>query len=392
MPVEEDRFGSWSLETSGRGIQVGYGEGDSNVRVTAATAPRRLLVRLPNWIGDVTMATPVLRALRLAFPDARISWLLKSYLVDLVAGSGWFDQMLLLEGESGDRAENRFRLSRRLRQQHFDTAFLFPNSFGSAVPIYLAGIPRRIGYNRYCRGWMLTDAATPPRDIQGNVVPEPMPSYYASLLGRLGVSGIDLTLSLPYDPALDAQLDERLSEVEGLDSRLPIVCLHPGAAYGAAKCWPPEYFAQLGDLILDTFRVNLVVTLGPGESALEPLISDAMRNRPHFLKLPLGLLSPFFHRIRLLVTNDTGPRHIGVAMDRPMVVLFGPSDIRFTNYHLEKTALVMRDDLPCIPCGCRVCPLGHHDCMKGVPATDVFDKAKEILLDSAHGPVEKRPR
>lgn len=368
-----------------------YGEGDSAAGMSAVAAPRRLLVRLPNWIGDVAMATPMLRALRLAFPDARISWLLKSYLVDLVAGSEWFDQMLLLEGEGGNRAENRFRLSRRLRRQRFDTAFLFPNSFGSLVPIYLAGIPRRIGYNRYGRGWMLTDAAAPPRDVQGNVVPEPMLPYYARLLRRLGVSEIDLTLSLPYDPALDAQLDQRLYQGEGLDPRLPIVCFHPGAAYGAAKCWPPEYFARLGDLILDTFQVNLVVTLGPGESALEPLIRGLMKNRSHFLKLPLGLLLPLFHRIRLLVTNDTGPRHIGVAMDRPMVVLFGPSDIRFTNYHLENTVLVKRDDLPCIPCGCRVCPLGHHDCMKGVPADEVFDKAKKILLDPAHGPVEKRP-
>jgi heptosyltransferase-2 len=76
---------------------------------------------------------------------------------------------------------------------------------------------------------------------------------------------------------------------------------------------------------------NLVVTLGPGESALESLISGAMRNRAHFLKLPLGLLPPLFRRIRLLVTNDTGPRHIGVAMDRPVVVLFGPSDVRFSS-------------------------------------------------------------
>lgn len=358
--------------------------------VEAAVTPRRLLVRLPNWIGDVAMATPVLRALRLAFPDARISWLLKSYLVDLVSGCGWFDQLMRLEGEDGGRAENRFQLSRRLRRERFDTAFLFPNSFGSVVPLWLAGIPRRVGYNRYGRGWMLTDAAAAPRDGDGKVVPEPMVPYYARLLSRLGVSDIDLTLSLPYDPSLDTELDRQLYLEAGLEPDLPIVCFHPGAAYGAAKCWPPDSFARLGDLVLDTFQVNLVITLGPGESALEQLISDGMKNRAHFLKLPLGLLPPLFRRIRLLVTNDTGPRHIGVAMDRQMVVLFGPSDIRFTNYHLEKTALIKRDDLPCIPCGSRVCPLGHHDCMKGVPPSLVFDRAREILLDPAHGPVEKR--
>jgi heptosyltransferase-2 len=360
--------------------------------IIAPPAPRRLLVRLPNWIGDVAMATPVLRAMREAFPAAHISWLLKSYLADLVSGSGWFDELLRLEGDGGGaRPDNRFRLSRRLRRRRFDTAFLFPNSFGSLVPVWLAGIPRRIGYNRYGRGWMLTHAAAPPRGGSGRVVPEPMPPYYARLLSHLGVSGIDLRLSLPYDESLEAELDQRLYRDEGLDPGLPIVCFHPGAAYGAAKCWPPAYFARLGDLILERFRVNLVVTLGPGEAGLEPLIAGDMRGPARFLKLPLGLLPPFFRRIRLLVTNDTGPRHIGVAMDRPMVVLFGPSDIRFTRFNLEKTTLVMRDDLPCMPCGRRVCPLGHHDCMKGLPPDVVFRHTERILCDPAHGTVEPRP-
>ena len=359
--------------------------------VGAPPAPRRLLVRLPNWIGDVAMATPVLRALRRAFPDTRISWLLKSYLVDLISVCGWYDHLLLLEGEDGaGRTENRVRLSRRLRRQRFDTALLFPNSFGSLVPIYLAGIPRRIGYNRYARGWMLTEAAAPPRDRQGNVIPMAMVPYYARLLRLLGVDDIDLRLSLPYDPALDRELDRRLLAAEGFDPALPMVCFHPGAAYGAAKCWPPEYFARLGDLILDRFRVNLVVTLGPGETALEPLISGPMKNRAHFLQLPLGLLPPLFKRIHLLVTNDTGPRHIGVAMDRPMVAFFGPSDLRFTDFHMEKTVLLRRDDLPCLPCNQRVCPLGHHDCMKGIPAEQVFSHVERIFLDPAHGLVEKR--
>ena len=366
-------------------------KGNKLADMTRPPAPRWLLVRLPNWIGDVVMATPVLRALRTAFPAARISWLLKSYLVDLVSGSGWYDDLLLLEGgEGAGRAENRFRLSRRLRRLQFDTAFLFPNSFGSAVPIYLAGIPRRIGYNRNARGWMLSEAAAPPRDAQGKILPEPMPLYYTRLLRRLGVDQIDPHLSLPYHPARDAELDRLLFEDQGLDPALPIVCFHPGAAYGAAKCWPPEYFARLADLILEKFRVNLVVTLGPGESALEPLISGAAKNRIHFLQLPLGLLPPLFRRIRLLVTNDTGPRHIGVAMDRPLVVLFGPSDIRFTNSHLENAAVVQRHDLPCMPCARRVCPLGHHECMKGLPAELVFHQAERFLLDPAHGPVEKR--
>ncbi len=359
-------------------------EGSSPAAEALPSMPRRLLVRLPNWIGDVAMATPVLRALRQAFPETRIHWLLKSYLVDLVSGSGWYDRLLTI----GDG--NRFQLARRLRRERYDTAFLFPNSFGSLVPIYLAGIRRRIGYNRYLRGWMLTDAAAPFRDDRGNIVPQAMPPYYARLLGRMGVSEIDLTLSLPYDPGHDAELDRRLYQAEGLDPRLPIVCFHPGAAYGAAKCWPPDHFARLGDMILEQYQANLVVTMGPGESALQPLISGAMKQRAHFLQLPLGLLPPLFRRLRLLVTNDTGPRHIGVAMDRPMVVLFGPSDIRFTNYHLEKTAVVKRNDLPCIPCGCRVCPLQHHDCMKGVQAEAVFQRVDELLRDPANGLVEKR--
>jgi len=343
----------------------------------------RLLVRLPNWIGDTIMATPALKALRDGFPGAEISWLHMPYLAELIAGCPWYDRLLPFEGS---RPQNAWRL----RQGRFDTAVVFPNSPGALVPAWLAGIPRRIGYNRYCRGWMLTDALAPPRNGRGLVMPVAMPAYYSRLLHPLGLRVRDLRPCLPYDGSLDTELDRRLGEEDGFDPDRPTVCFHPGASYGSAKCWPPEHFARLGDLVLDTFRVNLVITLGPRETALEPLISGAMQNQGTFLKLPLRLLPPLFRRIRLLVSNDTGPRHIGVAMERPSVVLFGPSDIRYTKMNLERTRVVMRDDLPCLPCTRRVCPLGHHDCMIGISAEQVFSQVEELLLDSAHGPVEKR--
>ena len=257
-----------------------------------APAPERLLVRLPNWIGDLVMATPVLRELRRAFPRARISWLLRRPLAGLIDGCPWYDELLFLDGRIGGRGAGRLRLAWRLRRERFDAALVLPNSFGSLWPIFLAGVRRRIGYDRYSRGFLLSDPFPPARDEQGAFVPQPMTPYYARLLEAWGLRGFDLSLALPYVPALDAELEEELFRRRGLDPQRPIVCFHPGAAYGAAKCWPPDYFARLGDSLLERFPVNLVFSLGPGEAGLEGMIAPAMKGRAHFLQLPLRLLPP----------------------------------------------------------------------------------------------------
>lgn len=341
--------------------------------------PERILVSIPNWVGDVVMATAALRALRQRFSRAHIVHLMRPYVADVLAGTSFADSAIYwpTRPPTKDGPAGLLDLIRRLRRVRPDLAVLLTNSFRSALVMRLAGVRRRVGYARDGRGWLLTDRLR-PRRAEGQFVPTPALDYYNALARHVGSDPPGDRLELATLPADEVAVDARLGPA---DPRRPLIVLNPGANYGSAKCWPAEYFAETADALVDRYNARVVASLGPKEREIADRLKGAAR-RPLdvFIDPPLGLgpLKALVRRCRLLITNDTGPRHFAAAFGVPVVTIFGSSDPAWTEtrFAMERTVML---NLDCQPCMERTCPLVHHRCMRELPPARVLEKVAELL-------------
>ncbi len=337
----------------------------------------KIAVFLPNWIGDVVMATPAIRALRQHFSRAHILGVFRSYVEGVVQGAPWFDQIMHLN-TSGSWVQRWPAVAWRLRRQGIDLAILFPNSFHAAMVACLAGCRRRVGYRRYARGWLLTDALSPLTDEQGRVRPSPVIDAYNRLVEHVGCSSPGYCMELFTMPADELAADRVWGQFH-LGEYPEVICLNPGAAFGAAKHWPAESFAQLARDLAD--RRGLLVLCGPSERELARQIVQ-QANRPAVFSLAdfplsLGLTKACVRRADLLVTTDSGPRHFAAAFNRPVVTLFGPTRIAWTETYFPK-AVHLQKKVDCGPCQLRVCPLDHR-CMTLLTPAEVSLAVEELL-------------
>ncbi len=346
--------------------------------------PKRVLVVMPNWVGDVTMATAALGCLRRAFPVARITVLVRSWLREVLEGSPRLDELVLYDhrGEhAGLRGYLRMARSLRprgLRHERLDRAGVLPHSFRAALTARLSGARRRIGYSRGDRGWLLTDSMRPPREA-GHWMPVPKTLYYLDLLKAAGLDTEGARPELFCTPE-DQQRARDLLDRAGIGPDDPLALINPGANFGSSKCWLPERFAEVADGLAERHGARVGLVCGPGEEPIvERILAHAGTGPVNFAekRLPLSVLKALVDCCDLMVTNDTGPRHFAVAFDKPAVVIMGSTDPRHTAANLGKT-IVVRKDVPCGPCHERTCPTDHV-CMTSVTAGDVLDAAARLV-------------
>ncbi|MBI4568989.1 MAG: lipopolysaccharide heptosyltransferase II [Planctomycetes bacterium] len=340
-----------------------------------APPPARVLVRAPNWVGDVVMATPALRALRAALPAARIALLGRPLVERILSGTPWVDEFL-----PAPRGLSWPATLWALRGRRFDLAVALPNSWRAALETFASGAPRRVGYRRGGRGLFLTHALSRPTDDRGRFAPVYMGEYYLRLLRLIGIDG-QPRVELPLPDQLRAR-GEALLHGFGITSGDRLICLNPGAAYGSSKCWLPERFAQVADRCARELGAKVALLSGPGEgdvvSAILGRMTSRLVNDPRAV-IPLDLLRPVIRRANLLITNDTGPRHYAAAFDVPAVVIMGSTDPRYTQCPGERAVILREAHLPCIACHRRVCPLPDHPCMAGITVDRVMAAARGAL-------------
>ncbi len=339
-------------------------------------APRGILVRLPNWVGDALMATPALRALRRAHPEAEICVAAGTPLAALLRGLGSVDRWLATEG-SGARALARH--VRVLAARRFDWAVLLPDSVHVALAPWLARVPLRAGYARDpLRRALLTCALAPPH-ADGARLPISMIERYQRITRALGCADAGLELDLPLDPQARERVAKRLAQA-GVGEAEPLVVVTPGASFGASKLWPPEHFAAACDGLRAAHGLRAVLAPGPGEEAVAQAIAARARAAPLVLDAPvttLPELAALIARSKLVLTNDTGPRHMAVALGTPVIALLGPTDPRHTAHLLERQR-VLREPVACSPCHRKVCPIDHR-CMQRLAPERVLAAAGELL-------------
>jgi heptosyltransferase-2 len=347
---------------------------------TRDSIPQRIALFLPNWVGDVVMATPAIHALHAAFPDAALIAICRPYVEEVLAGAPWFSEVIPCD-KHGPRSQRLLAVARQLRQHKPEVAILFSNSLRTAIIARLGRAQRVIGYVRYGRSLLLTDRLWHQIDRHGRYQPTPVLDDYNRLVTTLGVPDPGHRMRL-FTTTRDEVAAQAVWETNRLDVYSRVVVLNPGGAFGTAKHWPAESFAELARMLTQRLSCGVLVLCGPSERDQARKIVAASRS-PHVFSvanqhLSLGLTKALIRRADLLITTDSGPRHFAAAFDRPVVTLFGPTHIRWTETYFDK-ALHLQKSVPCGPCQKRVCPFNHHQCMRDLKPSEVFLAAHSLL-------------
>ncbi|MEA2061891.1 MAG: lipopolysaccharide heptosyltransferase II [Thermodesulfobacteriota bacterium] len=337
-----------------------------------------IIVFCPNWVGDVVMATPVFDCLRQNYPGAEITAVIRNYAAGVIEDGPWFDRIIKISDKDIKGFLNAIG---RLRSIKADTAIVLPNSFRSALITFLGGAEKIYGYKRNFRSVFFKDGPVPLQGKKG-IKPVPMVTYYMEICRCLDLSvPVSPTPGLFFSEKIKNQ-GEDLFKHYGIKQGDMVIGINPGAKFGASKCWPPEYFATLAELIQEQWKCRILLFAGPGEDKIAQAVVDASRAEiintgPD--RISLSLLKYMIKNLDILITNDTGPRHYAIAFDRPVVVIMGPTDPEYTAACLEKTIVVRKENLPCSPCHEKTCPLGHHKCMTEILPMDILNACIRIL-------------
>jgi heptosyltransferase II len=332
----------------------------------------KLVVRMPNWIGDAVMALPVLESLAASGPGIEV-W---------AAGEPWVGDLFAPElGVRGvlsiprARGLKEFKAAAAALKVHcFDAGLLLTNSFGSALLFRLAGIPERWGYARDARGPLLTRRVRMKEAIE----PRHQRDYYLDLLAGLGFAASVTGSGLKVTPEEKAAA-ERMLDKAGRDRSRPLVILNPGAAYGPAKRWPADRFASLGRLLQTRAGADILIVGSAGEKEIAGAVAAGMERPALNLagRTSLRELVALISLGRLFVTNDTGPMHVADALGIPILAIFGPTDPVATGPGRARSA-ILKKDVPCWPCLYRKCPYDHR-CMTGIGPEEAFEAGRRLL-------------
>jgi len=338
--------------------------------------PRKILVRAANWLGDVVMGTPAFRALRAGFPDAHITLHLREAHIPLLRGSPWFDEILPVTSFHGGLSA-MVSEARILRRGEYDLGLCLPDSFGAALLMRAAGVGQVVGYRRRMRGALLDRKVSPPGSGRDPFMIA-RELHELGLVESLGCPAQGTHLELFTTEAEEKEAREALA-AQGVGESEVLVALAPGASYGSSKLWPARYFAEVGDR-LAADGASVVVLGAPQERALTEEVCAAMGAPAANLagEIGLGGTKAVMARARLLVCNDAGARHIGVAFGVPSIVLMGPTALEKTNMNLEAVEVLTADDVACRPCYKRTCPIDHR-CMTRISPERVMAEALPIL-------------
>jgi heptosyltransferase-2 len=340
---------------------------------------KTILIRCPNWVGDVVMAIPALDCIRANFPHARIIGIVGKNAQGIVRDGPWFDDFVDCEDKT---LAGMGRMISKIRTLRPDMGILLTNSFRSVLPVWLGKTQSIYGYRRDLRSLLLRGGPKPVRR-GGKITPGPMQEYYLEICRWLGLKLPTATKpSLFIGDSLRKRSDEILRSY-GITAQDTIIGFNPGASFGSSKCWPPEHFAAAADLFMQKEDIKILLLTGRGEEKIAEAIASKTKapiiNTAND-RIDLELLKPLIQRCNLLVTNDTGPRHYAVALDVPVVVIMGPTDPRYTAANLEKT-VVIRSDAECSPCHKKTCPTDHR-CMTQITPGMVFDAGNKLLYRS----------
>jgi heptosyltransferase II len=359
-----------------------------------AVGARRLLVRGVNWLGDAVMTTPALMRLREARPHAHITLLTPSKLADLWHGHPAVNAVLTFEPQ-----ERIFHVARKIREHQFDLAIVLPNSPRSALEVFFARVPVRVGFRRFGRSWALTNPCYHRQDtvtvrktsiariqklVRTNPA-QPRADYpdgchqvldYLFLMTRVGAKGTPTAPALFISPDEVAMARKQFNPPPGR----PLFGLNAGAEYGPAKRWPVDRFIETARILVQQTKGHWWVLGGPGDIAVAESIARQLPDgsaRSLAGKTSLRELCAVLKACEVVLTNDTGPMHVAAAVGTPVVVPFGSTcpELTAPGWPPGSGHELLRGEAPCAPCFRRRCPIDLR-CMTSISV----DAAVQAIL------------
>lgn len=335
---------------------------------------RSIIVRMPNWIGDLVMATPILTDLRKNYPNARITAMARAPISDLLLSDPDIDELFCFTKMSSfSRRSDKKNLIEKLCLGKYDLGVLLTHSLSSAWWFWQGRVKVRLGYDCNGRRLLLTHpVALPPAiDRQHLVI------TYKMLLEPLG---IPISSSVPrlFLSEKEVQEAEQLLKQHGAAPQNLVVGINPGATYGLAKCWLPDRFRAVAERLLEDPRIVIVFF---GDQQTASLVKEICQGLPTRVVNLAGLtslreLAALISCCDVLLTNDSGPMHIADAVRTKIIALFGSTNEIVTGPYSQ--GKVIHKHVACSPCYQRVCPIDFR-CMKSISAEEVYQEIMTLL-------------
>lgn len=337
--------------------------------------PEKIIIRMPNWIGDLVMATPLLTDLRRAYPGAELTALCQSNVAPLLKNDIDVDQILSFSKAEGWIHKPHADITKSLKYGDYDIGILTTNSFSSAWWFWCGGVKIRIGFTGNWRSKLLNfPIKRPPMQEQEHQV-----ITYKRLLVPLGIPISDTKPRLYQSESDIVRVQEMLAKW-GFDSRKnTLIGINPGAAYGSAKCWLPERFKELTKRLADDPNTYILYF---GDALTAKLIANICQGMPQNVinlagKTSLNELIALISLCSCFLSNDSGPMHIAAALNVPLVALFGSTnEVKTGPYNPLST--VIHKHVACSPCYKRTCPIDFR-CMTSIQVDEVLDKIQKSL-------------
>lgn len=344
--------------------------------------PTNIIVRMPNWIGDAVMATPLLSDLRTHWKEAKITALCQAPIGTLLLNNPHVDAVESFKRPSGwIHRLHRFDIVSSLKEGHYDLGLLLTNSFSSAWWFARGHVKNRIGFSNGIRNLLLDKVVPFPINKEN----QHLVLTYKALLEPLGIP-LSSTAPQLYISKEESEEASRFLKLLGININKNIVIgINPGAAYGSAKCWPPERFKQVTQKLLENPNI-VIIYFGDVNSA--PMINDICKNLPDRVinlagRTSIRELIALINRCSIFLTNDSGPMHIAAALGIKLLALFGStSAIKTGPYPHGK---VIHKDVECSPCYKRVCPIDFR-CMTKIEVNEVYEELQALTEPELRAP------
>jgi lipopolysaccharide heptosyltransferase II len=331
------------------------------------------------------MSVAAFREVRRLLPNAHIAVVSKPGTSDIFRGADFVDEVLVYE--RGGLSSVR-RQIREWKQRSFDLALLFQNAFEAAAISYLARVPQRIGYDTERRGFLLTQPVAVPswKNERHEIF------YYLNLVAELEQALLGQSQREASEPhfqiAVPAQQREKIRKMLAADTETdkPLALLCPGSVNSRAKRWPAERYAALADHLAES-GTTVALIGSPGELEVSKQVAR-LAKRPVLLltgKTSVAEVTALISVADVLVTNDTGPAHIGAAVGTPTLVIFGPTN-PLTTRPYDRAGEIIRHPPDCAPCMLRDCPIDHR-CMTAITPEEVFARTLELIRPHEEVPV-----